>query len=58
MVILKKSREKWEEATMLMTRLFWEWASPSVIVAAIENWSGIGMKSRLEKKQFKPPVSP
>ncbi len=41
MVILQKSRKKWDEATMKLTPLFWEWAPPEVFVAAIENWSDI-----------------
>jgi hypothetical protein len=41
MVILQKSREKWEEATKQMTDLFWDWAPPLVYVAAIEHWSGL-----------------
>jgi hypothetical protein len=38
MVILQKSRAKWEEATLRMNDLFWSWASPKVFVAAVENW--------------------
>lgn len=41
MIILKKSRGKWNEATAKMTGLFWEWAPPEVYCAAIENWSGL-----------------
>lgn len=41
MVILKESRKKWQETTMHMTQLFWEWAPPAVFVSAIENWSGL-----------------
>jgi len=41
MMILKKSKEKWEETTMKMTNLFWESADPSIFVAAIITWSGI-----------------
>lgn len=42
MVILQKSRVKWEETTKRMTELFWSNAPPAVFVSAIENWSGIG----------------
>lgn len=41
MVILQKSRKKWEEATMKLTPLFWAWAPNEVFVEAIENWSDI-----------------
>ena len=41
MVILQKSKVKWEEATKKMTNLFWEWAPPIVFVSAIENWAGM-----------------
>jgi len=41
MVILKKSREKWEEATKKLTQVFWEWAPPAIYVVAIEHWSGL-----------------
>ena len=41
MVILKKSREKWEETTRIMTDLFWAQAPPAVFVAAIEHWAGL-----------------
>jgi len=37
--ILKKSKERWDEATIDLTEKFWNWASPEVFVAAIENWS-------------------
>jgi hypothetical protein len=43
MIILKKSQVKWEQATVKMTDLFWEWAPPEVFCAAIENWSGLGI---------------
>ena len=42
MVMLKKSREKWEESTQIMTEHFWSWAPPAVFVAAIEHWSALG----------------
>jgi len=41
MVILQQSRKKWDEATMKLTKLFWEWAPNEVFVEAIENWSDI-----------------
>jgi hypothetical protein len=41
MIILKKSQVKWEQATVKMTDLFWEWAPPEVFCAAIKNWSGL-----------------
>jgi len=41
MVLLQKSRVKWQEATERLTEAFWAWAPPGVYVAAIENWSGL-----------------
>ena len=41
MLILKKSREKWEESTEKLTDLFWQSAPPEAFVCAIENWSSI-----------------
>jgi len=41
MLILKKSKEKWEETTVKMTELFWQSADPSSFVVAINAWSGI-----------------
>mmetsp|Transcript_40187 Transcript_40187/g.82701 ORF Transcript_40187/g.82701 Transcript_40187/m.82701 type:complete len:328 (+) Transcript_40187:665-1648(+) len=41
MVILKKSKEKWEEATLQLTDLFWSSAPPEVFVSAIEQWSDL-----------------
>lgn len=46
MIILRKSRAKWEEATMSLTQLFWEWAPPDIYVAAIENWSGLSKSTK------------
>jgi len=40
-MILKKSKNKWDEATMKLTELFWERAEPEVFVEAIEHWSGL-----------------
>ena len=42
MVILKKSREHWEQNTQKMTDLYWSWAPPSAFVCAIEHWSELG----------------
>ena len=54
MVILKRSREKWEEATWSLTELFWNWAPPAIYVAAIENWSGLTMaQEKAKEKQEK-----
>jgi len=50
MVILKKSREKWEEATVLMTELFWEWAPPAVFVAAIETGAACAIRGPVYKQ--------
>jgi CRISPR/Cas system CMR subunit Cmr4 (Cas7 group RAMP superfamily) len=50
MVILQKSREKWEEATRKMTDLFWAWAPPAIFVAAIENWSGLCRNDKEQKE--------
>jgi hypothetical protein len=41
MVILQKSRVRWQAYTELMTDLFWSWAPPAVFVSAIESWSGL-----------------
>lgn len=41
MVILKKSREKWEDATAKLTDLFWSSAPPEVFICAIEQWSDL-----------------
>jgi len=49
MVILKKSREKWEENTRKMTDLYWSWAPPSIFVCAIEHWSELGYGSDKNK---------
>jgi len=40
-IILKKSKGKWEAATMKLTEEFWMRAEPEVFVEAIEHWSGI-----------------
>ena len=44
MLILKKSREKWEESTEKLTDLFWQSAPPEAFVCAIENWSSIAIE--------------
>mmetsp|Transcript_15924 Transcript_15924/g.45785 ORF Transcript_15924/g.45785 Transcript_15924/m.45785 type:complete len:650 (+) Transcript_15924:26-1975(+) len=44
MLILKKSREKWEEATEKLTDLFWQSAPPEAFICAIENWSSIALE--------------
>lgn len=41
LVILKKSKGKWEKYTAKMTDLFWQSADPASFVAAIEAWSGL-----------------
>eukprot|EP00978_Attheya_sp_CCMP212_P012308 scaffold30576_cov52-Attheya_sp.AAC.4 len=41
MMVLNRSKEKWDEYTMKLTKLFWEWAPPAMYVSAIENWGGI-----------------
>jgi len=51
MLILQKSREKWEEATELMTDLFWARAPAAVFVAAIENWSGLCHHNEEEEEE-------
>ena len=40
-IILKRCKEKWEEATSQLNDGFWAWAEPEVFVAAIESWSGL-----------------
>ena len=40
-IILKRCKEKWEEATSHLNDGFWAWAEPEVFVAAIECWSGL-----------------
>ena len=44
MVILAKSREKWEENTQKMTDLFWAWAPSDVYVEAIQHWGGLALE--------------
>ena len=52
MVILKKSRDKWEHNTQLMTDLYWqEWAPPSIFVCAIEHWSEVGYTTQQAKRR-------
>ena len=46
MIILKKSQERWEEITNLMTDAFWQWAPPAIYVAAIEHWSGLAKERK------------
>mmetsp|Transcript_11958 Transcript_11958/g.16973 ORF Transcript_11958/g.16973 Transcript_11958/m.16973 type:complete len:706 (-) Transcript_11958:366-2483(-) len=41
LLIYKKSKEKWEEATDWLTEKFWERAPPEVFVDAIRNWSDL-----------------
>ena len=38
LLYLKKSQEKWEEATMELTDSFWSQAEPEVFIEAIEYW--------------------
>ena len=38
LLFLRKSQEKWEEATMVLTDKFWMQAEPEVFVEAIEYW--------------------
>jgi hypothetical protein len=41
MIILKKCKEQWKEATQDLTDGFWEWADSDIYVEAIRSWSGI-----------------
>eukprot|EP00978_Attheya_sp_CCMP212_P002223 scaffold4559_cov50-Attheya_sp.AAC.2 len=43
-LILKRSNERWDKATMSLTELFWEQAEPEVFVECIENWSQLVKK--------------
>mmetsp|Transcript_61052 Transcript_61052/g.72489 ORF Transcript_61052/g.72489 Transcript_61052/m.72489 type:complete len:625 (-) Transcript_61052:146-2020(-) len=48
--ILKKSREKTEDATRHLTNLFWAWAPNEVFVTAVECWSGLlGEEERMKR---------
>ena len=38
-LILKKSKGKWDNATLRLNNSFWSWAPPAVYVEAIRNWS-------------------
>mmetsp|Transcript_22605 Transcript_22605/g.38550 ORF Transcript_22605/g.38550 Transcript_22605/m.38550 type:complete len:681 (-) Transcript_22605:1445-3487(-) len=40
LLYLKKSQEKWEEATAKLTDKFWMQAEPEVFIEAIEYWGG------------------
>jgi hypothetical protein len=44
LLYLKKSQEKWEEATMELTEKFWMQAEPDVFVEAIEYWGDRGAR--------------
>ncbi|CAJ1965661.1 unnamed protein product [Cylindrotheca closterium] len=41
MIILKKCKDQWKEATQDLTEGFWEWADSDIYVEAIHSWSGI-----------------
>jgi predicted nucleotidyltransferase len=40
-IILKKCKERWRDATQKLTEGFWEWADSDVYVEAIKSWSGL-----------------
>ena len=40
-IILKRSKDRWEEATVKLNDLFWAQAEPEVFVECIEKWSGL-----------------
>ena len=42
LLFLKKSQEKWDEATIVLTERFWECAPHEVFVEAIEYWAKMG----------------
>ena len=52
MVILQKSRAKWEEFTKLMTEMFWDWAPPIVYVSAIQNWTTILQQQQQQQQSL------
>ncbi len=41
-IILKRSKDRWEEATIRLNDLFWAQAEPEVFVECIEKWSKLG----------------
>ena len=45
LLYLKKSQEKWEEATILLTDKFWMQADNEVFIEAIEYWGGRGARN-------------
>mmetsp|Transcript_16684 Transcript_16684/g.30346 ORF Transcript_16684/g.30346 Transcript_16684/m.30346 type:complete len:613 (-) Transcript_16684:9-1847(-) len=47
-LILKRSNERWDKATMSLTELFWDQAEPEVFVECIENWSQLVKKRNVE----------
>ena len=47
-LILKRSKDRWDKATMSLTELFWAQAEPEVFVECIENWSQLVKKRNVE----------
>ncbi|KAL7500528.1 hypothetical protein ACHAWT_008349 [Skeletonema menzelii] len=45
LLYLKKSQEKWEEATIILTDKFWMQADNEVFIEAIEYWGGRGARN-------------
>lgn len=41
LIILRKCKEQWREATQKLTEGFWEWADSDVYVEAIRSWSAL-----------------
>ena len=46
LLYLKKSQEKWDRATRILTHEFWSRAPPEVFVEAIEYWGSRGGATR------------
>ena len=49
-IILKRSKDRWEEATMKLNDLFWAQAEPEVFVECIVKWSKLGDDCRTERR--------
>ncbi|KAL7458651.1 hypothetical protein ACHAWC_010300, partial [Mediolabrus comicus] len=53
LLFLRKSQEKWEEATAELTDKFWMQAEPEVFVEAIEYWGSLRDKDKVDRSKDK-----
>ena len=53
LLFLRKSQEKWEEATAELTDKFWMQAEPEVFVEAIEYWGSLRDKDKGDRSKDK-----